>query len=302
MTTTSNRTFTVPTREEVTENNQGIFDNLKKGLGFVPNLYAYFAKSETALGDYMALQNRKSSLKGKEREVINLVVSQINGCRYCQSAHTVLGKMNGFTDDQVIGASYSRIDNATRTHTTAILEKKFGKAIHAIAPASHNAASTPVLVTTGDLVGGRRRLTYDDLVAFKDACDKAGMSKLGRRFVPCNDHYNDMLLDRKSFGDQIVNYKAGTLAPNIAGFDIYPDFANNPYYTVSTKARVAFGAVPGAETGSDSGDKFGAVIGATTGADSAAVPGAATGSDTGAETGAVCGVTTGAVLVFQLVL
>ncbi|WP_312900148.1 carboxymuconolactone decarboxylase family protein [Chryseobacterium taichungense] len=24
--------------------------------------------------------------------MINLVTSQINGCRYCQSAHTVLGK------------------------------------------------------------------------------------------------------------------------------------------------------------------------------------------------------------------
>ncbi len=102
MTTTASRTFTVPTREEVSANNQGIFDNLRKGLGFVPNLYAYFAKSETALGDYLTLQNRKSSLKAKEREAINLVVSQINGCRYCQSAHTVLGKMNGFIDEQVM--------------------------------------------------------------------------------------------------------------------------------------------------------------------------------------------------------
>jgi uncharacterized peroxidase-related enzyme len=94
--------FTVPTRGEVSENNQAIFDNLQKGLGFVPNLYAYYAKNETALGDYLTLQNRKSTLKAKEREVINLVTSQINGCRYCQSAHTVLGKMNGFTDEQVI--------------------------------------------------------------------------------------------------------------------------------------------------------------------------------------------------------
>lgn len=102
MTTTQERTFTVPTRAEVSENNQGIFDNLQKGLGFVPNLYAYFAKNETALGDYLALQNRKNTLRGKEREVINLVTSQVNGCRYCQSAHTVLGKMNGFTDEQVL--------------------------------------------------------------------------------------------------------------------------------------------------------------------------------------------------------
>lgn len=94
--------FKVPSRAEVSESNQGIFDNLEKGLGFVPNLYAYYAKNDTALADYLALQNRKSTLKAKEREAVNLVVSQINDCRYCQSAHTVLGKMNGFTEDQVL--------------------------------------------------------------------------------------------------------------------------------------------------------------------------------------------------------
>lgn len=102
MSTTTTRVFTIPTKAEVSETNQSLFDNLQKGLGFVPNLYAYFAKSETALGDYLALQNRKSSLRAKEREVINLVTSQINGCRYCQSAHTVIGKMNGFTDEQIL--------------------------------------------------------------------------------------------------------------------------------------------------------------------------------------------------------
>ncbi|MEM6523147.1 MAG: carboxymuconolactone decarboxylase family protein [Bacteroidota bacterium] len=95
-------TFNVPTRNEVSENNQAIFDNLQKGLGFVPNLYATYAYSDTALGDYLALQNRKSSLKAKEREIINLVVSQVNECAYCLAAHTALGKMNGFTDDQIL--------------------------------------------------------------------------------------------------------------------------------------------------------------------------------------------------------
>lgn len=96
------KNYSVPTREEVSPSNQAIFDQLNKGLGFVPNLYAYFAKNETALGDYLTLQNRKSSLRAKEREIINLVVSQINECRYCQSAHTALGKLNGFTEDQIL--------------------------------------------------------------------------------------------------------------------------------------------------------------------------------------------------------
>jgi uncharacterized peroxidase-related enzyme len=102
MQTTENRTFTVPTKEEVSEANQAIFDNLHKMIGFVPNLYAYYAHNETALADYLALQNRKSTLRGKEREIINLVTSEVNGCRYCQSAHTVFGKMNGLTDEQII--------------------------------------------------------------------------------------------------------------------------------------------------------------------------------------------------------
>ncbi|MEO9485157.1 MAG: carboxymuconolactone decarboxylase family protein [Ekhidna sp.] len=95
-------TINVPERNEVSENNQVIFDNLNSKLGFVPNLYATFAHSETALGDYLTFQNRKSSLKAKEREVINLVVSQVNECEYCLAAHTALGKMNGFTDDQIL--------------------------------------------------------------------------------------------------------------------------------------------------------------------------------------------------------
>jgi uncharacterized peroxidase-related enzyme len=94
--------FSVPTRDAVTPDNQAIFDNLKKALGFVPNLYATFAHSPTALGAYLALQNAKSSLKPKEREVINLVVSQVNDCEYCLAAHTALGKMLGLTEAQIL--------------------------------------------------------------------------------------------------------------------------------------------------------------------------------------------------------
>jgi uncharacterized peroxidase-related enzyme len=95
-------TVNVPTREEVSAENQAIFDNLKKALGMVPNLYATFAHSETALANYLAFQNAKSSVSGKAREVVNLVVSQVNECKYCLAAHTVLGKMNGLTDEQVM--------------------------------------------------------------------------------------------------------------------------------------------------------------------------------------------------------
>jgi AhpD family alkylhydroperoxidase len=95
-------TINVPTRDEVSPANQAIFDNLKRGLGMVPNLYATMARSEHALGNYLAFQNAKSSVTGKAREVINLVVSEVNACEYCLAAHTVIAKMQGLSDAHVL--------------------------------------------------------------------------------------------------------------------------------------------------------------------------------------------------------
>lgn len=41
-------------------------------------------------------------MTGKAREVVNLVVSEVNNCEYCLAAHTVIGKMNGLTDTRVL--------------------------------------------------------------------------------------------------------------------------------------------------------------------------------------------------------
>ena len=106
------RNFTVPTREQVAPANQAIFDNLQKALGFVPNLYAAIGHSENGLGRFLAYQNAKTSLSNKEKEAVNLIVSQVNGCIYCQSAHLVLGKMNGFTDDQLLDIRKGKSSNA----------------------------------------------------------------------------------------------------------------------------------------------------------------------------------------------
>jgi AhpD family alkylhydroperoxidase len=94
--------FSILSREEVSPANQVLFDKLEKLAGHVPNLYSVFAYSENALSNYLALQSGKSSLRGREKEVVNLVVSEINGCAYCLAAHTGLAKMQGFTDEQIL--------------------------------------------------------------------------------------------------------------------------------------------------------------------------------------------------------
>lgn len=104
--------FTVPGRESVSANNQANFDALQKVLGMVPNLYATMAYSENGLSRYLAYQTAKTSLSNKEKEAVNLVVSQVNGCSYCQSAHTVLGKMNGFSEEEILNIRSCSSSNA----------------------------------------------------------------------------------------------------------------------------------------------------------------------------------------------
>jgi AhpD family alkylhydroperoxidase len=105
-------TFPVPTREQVSPDNQIIFDNLKSALGIVPNLYATIAYSTNGLARFLAYQSAKTSLSNKEKEAVNLIVSQVNGCVYCQSAHLVLGKMNGFSDAELHDIRLAKSDNS----------------------------------------------------------------------------------------------------------------------------------------------------------------------------------------------
>ncbi len=116
-------TFNVPTREEVSEKNQAIFDQLEKGLGFVPNLFATFGYSENALSNYLAFSNAKTSFSTKEKEVINLAVSEINKCVYCLSAHTAISKMNGFDDNQILELRSGNASFDSKLDTLAQLAK-----------------------------------------------------------------------------------------------------------------------------------------------------------------------------------
>jgi len=94
--------FNVPEKAEVSATNQQLFDQIKAAFGKVPNLYATFAYSENALQAYLQLQNNPRSLDAKETEVINLVVSQVNNCIYCLSAHTMIAMHVGFSEDDTL--------------------------------------------------------------------------------------------------------------------------------------------------------------------------------------------------------
>ena len=94
----------VPAYEEVSVEAQAIFDKLKTATGKVPNLYATIGYSANALSSYMAFVQTqvKSSFHGKDREAIFLIVSQLNGCEYCLSSHTLSAIKFGWTEEETL--------------------------------------------------------------------------------------------------------------------------------------------------------------------------------------------------------
>ena len=98
------KSFAVPTYEQVDEKAQPVFDQYKKILGFVPNLYAAIGYSGVTLNAYVAYTGAqaKGSFHGKEREAIYLMVSQLNYCEYCLAAHTASALKNGWKEEDTL--------------------------------------------------------------------------------------------------------------------------------------------------------------------------------------------------------
>ncbi|HOZ95397.1 MAG TPA: hypothetical protein PLS07_00630 [Niabella sp.] len=149
-------------------------------------------------------------------------------------------KSTTLSDDQIVGASFNKIDDAVKSHAIAIAKKKYGKAAHSLAPQT-NGATTPVVVTTGTLAGGKRQMKYDDLVALRAAMKLEVDDEVV--LVLCSDHWNNLLLDRQNFGNQLIDYNVGKPAPMIAGFELH-FYANNPLYSAAG-AKLAYGAAGG---------------------------------------------------------
>jgi AhpD family alkylhydroperoxidase len=88
-----------------------LYNAINSQLGMVPNLFQTMGVTPKVLETYLGLSSVQLSLSGAEKELIALVVSEKNGCGYCLSAHTVLGKLNKLSDDEIILARKGQSKN-----------------------------------------------------------------------------------------------------------------------------------------------------------------------------------------------
>jgi uncharacterized peroxidase-related enzyme len=92
---------------------QPLLNAVKKQLGVAPNVFRLAAISPAALEGYVGLIGAlgKGTLPAATHERIALAVAEINGCSYCLSAHTYLGKHVAKLDDAEMTANRSGASN-----------------------------------------------------------------------------------------------------------------------------------------------------------------------------------------------
>ncbi len=92
---------------------QPLLEAVHKQLGSVPNMFRLISTSPQALEGYLGLSGAlgKGALPAATRERIALAVAEVNGCSYCLSAHTYLGKNLARLDDAEMIANRSGASN-----------------------------------------------------------------------------------------------------------------------------------------------------------------------------------------------
>ena len=98
---------TPATIEAAPSSSHANLEAVKKQIGVVPNLFRLVANSPAALEGYLGMSGAlsKGALPAPTRERIALAVAQVNGCNYCLSAHTYMGKNLAKLSDAEIAAN-----------------------------------------------------------------------------------------------------------------------------------------------------------------------------------------------------
>lgn len=101
---------------------QPLLAAVKQQIGMVPNLMKALAHSPAGLGAYLGLSAAVATgaLDGAARERIALAVAEANGCEYCLSAHTYLGKHVAKLGDAELEAA--RDGHSSDPRTQALLQ------------------------------------------------------------------------------------------------------------------------------------------------------------------------------------
>jgi uncharacterized peroxidase-related enzyme len=83
---------------------RALLDGVQQQLGIVPNFIRALANSPNALSAFLGLYRPlgRAAIDKATQERIALVVAEDNGCQYCVSAHTAIGRGAGLSNEEML--------------------------------------------------------------------------------------------------------------------------------------------------------------------------------------------------------
>jgi len=126
--------------------------------------------------------------------------------------------------------SYDKLDSVIRQHRSTLQTTTARKAAHAFAP-SKDTNETPLVLTTGAAARGRKRITFEDLLALKERFDDALIPLEDRYIILHPRHVTDLLLEDVKLFKELTDIKDGE-PTKFAGFGCY-QFPFMPTYKAS---------------------------------------------------------------------
>lgn len=102
-----------------------LFDAIKAKVGKVPNLFRVMGHSPAVLKSYLAFSDAMAtgSLSAAERESLAIAIAQRNGCGYCLSAHSFIGRSAGLTAAEIDAARSSKAETPRRQALLSLADK-----------------------------------------------------------------------------------------------------------------------------------------------------------------------------------
>lgn len=99
--------ISIPSADQTPAATRPLLEAVNQQLGVVPNLMKMVGNSPSALEGYLNLNGAlgKGTIGAKTGERIALAIAEVNGCSYCLSAHTYLGKNVAKLDEAEMAAN-----------------------------------------------------------------------------------------------------------------------------------------------------------------------------------------------------
>lgn len=91
-------------KSEATGEIKDLYEAIQKNMGTVPNIFKGMAAGPVLLKAYLQLDEllAKGTLSKAEQDIVRLVVSQYNNCKYCLAAHTMTARAKGLSDEEIL--------------------------------------------------------------------------------------------------------------------------------------------------------------------------------------------------------